>query len=347
MTVNAKTVISVDAMGNDRELETILSGIAICLKKRPETHFLLFGNEADLKQKLQKFRHISKNVTLCPCKTVVTMDQSPSDALRNGKESSMWGAINAVAEGRVKTAVSCGNTGALMAISTFLLDRLPNVRRPAIAVLWPSLSQQKYNLLLDAGAGITADPNDLEKFAYLGALFAKLAFSLPHPRVGILNIGVENHKGLNSIKKANNMLQNMPPNDCFEYIGFVEGNEIPQDRADVIVTDGFSGNIALKTAEGTAEVIGKMIKDAFSNSLLSKFAFLFAITSMNRLKRRIDPRRANGGVFLGLNGTIIKSHGAADKIGFASALELAIRVDQNALGEKMSETLAETQGVAI
>jgi len=339
MAGRVQTVISVDAMGGDEGPTTVVKGLRKASRKHPKVKFLLHGPEDKLRPAVAKQRNLAKRVEICDAPNIIEMTDEPAAAVRNRQNTSMFNAIEAVREGRANTVVSCGNTGALMAISSVTLKRQAGVKRPAIAVFWPSLTPQMYNVVLDVGADIRADADDLCTFASMGSAFARSAFQIDRPRVGLLNIGTEHHKGRKEVKQASEMLQENPDNPSFEYIGFIEGGDIASEHVDVVVTDGFAGNVALKTAEGTAQVIGKMLRAAFAHSPFSRVASIFAMTSMARLKRRIDPRYANGGVFLGLNGTVIKSHGGADSTGVAAALDLAIRLDQSHFNHYVAEEL--------
>ena len=236
--------------------------------------------------------------------------------------------------------ISCGNTGALMALAMLVLRKTPGVNRPAIAVLWPSLNTSGYNILLDAGADVRADAEDLLKYAVMGASYARNALDLTRPRVGLLNVGVEEHKGRPELHEATDLIAAASGPGDFEFIGYVEGSEMASARVDVIVTDGFTGNIALKTGEGTAASIRGLLKEAFSYSTLSRIGALFAFTSLGRLSKRIDPRRVNGGVFLGLNGTVIKSHGSADATGVSAAIKLAFTLADIGFAEKLAARVA-------
>jgi glycerol-3-phosphate acyltransferase PlsX len=252
----------------------------------------------------------------------------------------MWSALQAVKAGESPVVISCGNTGALMALAMLALRKAPGIDRPAIAVLWPSLNTQGYNVLLDAGADIRADSDDLLKFAVMGASYARNALGLTRPRVGLLNVGTEEHKGRSELHEAAELIGATAPTSDFEYIGYVEGVDMPSDRVDVVVTDGFTGNVALKTGEGTARRIQGLLKEAFSSSSLSRIGALFALTSLKRLQKRIDPRRANGGVFLGLNGTVIKSHGAADATGVSAAIKLAFTLAEHGFNQRLAARVA-------
>lgn len=248
----------------------------------------------------------------------------------------MWSAIEAVRANEASVAVSCGNTGALMALSMIRLRKLPGVKRPAIAVLYPSSNQQGFNVLLDVGADIKADADDLLRFALMGMSYARNGLDLPRPRVGLLNVGTEEHKGRTELKEAYDLIRDQREIAGFEFVGFVEGGDISGDMCDVIVTDGFTGNVAIKTGEGTASLVGARLSEAFKFTPLSRLASLLAYPSLRRLKKKIDPRRVNGGVFLGLNGTVVKSHGAADATGVSSAIKLAAQLAEIQFTDKLA-----------
>ncbi|KAG1715507.1 Phosphate acyltransferase [Nymphon striatum] len=265
---------------------------------------------------------------------------NPVHVMRHGKDTSMWSTIEAVRAGDATVAVSCGNTGALMALSMVRLRKLPGVNRPAIAILWPSRNPHGFNVMLDVGADIRADAHDLLQYALMGASYARNGLDLARPRIGLLNVGTEEHKGRAELKEAHELISANADVANFEFVGFVEGGDIPGDRVDVIVTDGFTGNVALKTGEGTASLIGDLLRQAFKYSPLSRLASLLAYTSLQRLKKRIDPRRVNGGVFLGLNGTVVKSHGSADATGVSAAVKLAFQLAQSGFGDKLAARVA-------
>jgi glycerol-3-phosphate acyltransferase PlsX len=268
------------------------------------------------------------------------MDDKPSQVVRNGKGTSMWSAIEAVRDGSASVAVSCGNTGALMALSMIRLRKLPGVNRPAIAVLYPSSNPQGFNVLLDVGADIKADADDLLRFALIGMSYARNGLDLPRPRVGLLNVGTEEHKGRTELKEAYELIRAQHDVAGFEFVGFVEGGDISGDVCDVIVTDGFTGNVAIKTGEGTANLVGARLREAFQFTPLSRLASLLAYPSLRRLKKKIDPRRVNGGVFLGLNGTVVKSHGSADATGVSSAIKLAAQLADIQFTDKLAARVA-------
>ncbi|MDA9324439.1 phosphate acyltransferase PlsX [Amylibacter sp.] len=341
ITTNHKNIIiSVDAMGGDNGPAAIVSGMANSAKTNINLRFIVNGNKTILNQLISK-RKILKNICeIRHSKDIISMDDKPTHAMRNGKESSMWGTIEAVKNKDAHAAVSCGNTGALMAISTIRLRKLPGVYRPAIAILWPSSNSLGFNFMLDVGADIRADAPDLLKYALMGASYARNGFGLVRPRVGLLNVGTEEHKGRLELKEANDLISESVENGEYEYVGFVEGNDIPSNRVDVIVTDGFTGNIALKTGEGTASMIGAAMRESFKATFLSKLCAIFAIVPLKRFSKKIDPRRKNGGVFLGLNGTVVKSHGAADATGITAAINLAIQLAEMSFNEKLAARVA-------
>jgi glycerol-3-phosphate acyltransferase PlsX len=274
---------------------------------------------------------------------VVTMSDKPSQVMRHGDGTSMWSAIESVKQGEAKVAVSCGNTGALMAVAMIRLRKLPGVNRPAIACLWPSRNPGGFNVMLDVGADIKAEPEDLLQYATMGAAYARNGLDLARPRVGLLNVGTEEHKGRAELKIAHDRMTAAQDAAGFEFVGFVEGGDIPSSRVDVIVTDGFTGNIALKTGEGTAKLVSELLREAFSASLLSRFAALLALGSLKRLQKRIDPRRVNGGVFLGLNGTVVKSHGSADETGVSAAIRLAAQLARSGFNDRLAARLASAE----
>jgi glycerol-3-phosphate acyltransferase PlsX len=279
-------------------------------------------------------------VEIVHAQDVVTMEDKPSHVMRHGKGTSMWSTLQAVRENRATVAVSCGNTGALMALSVLILRRLPGVIRPAIAVYWPSRNPQGFNVMLDVGADVRADAQDLLQYAMMGGSYARNGLGLKRPRIGLLNVGTEEHKGRAELKEAHELIGKYSRLADFDFVGFVEGSDIPGSKTDVIVTDGFTGNVALKTGEGTARMVGDLLREAFRFSIWSRLASLLALTSLKRLRKRIDPRRVNGGVFLGLNGTVVKSHGGADATGVAAAVGLAVRLAQSGFSEKLAARVA-------
>ncbi|MFS4582817.1 phosphate acyltransferase PlsX [Phaeobacter sp. C3_T13_0] len=335
-----RIVISVDAMGGDAGPAVVVAGIAMSADKNPDLGFILHGPEDQLKPLVAKKRILKGRVEFRDARDVVTMDDKPSQVMRNGKGTSMWSALDSVKQGEAAGAVSCGNTGALMALSMLRLRKLPGVNRPAIAILWPSRNPQRFNVMLDVGADVRADAQDLLQYALMGTSYVRNSMDIDYPRVGLLNVGTEEHKGHADLKEAFGLISDHAENGNFEFVGFVEGSDIPGDTADVIVTDGFTGNVAIKTGEGTASLMRITLREAFEYSILSKIAALLAMTSLKRLSKRLDPRRVNGGVFLGLNGTVVKSHGGADATGVSAAVKLAFRLAQQGFAEKLAARVA-------
>ncbi|WP_245510618.1 phosphate acyltransferase PlsX [Antarcticimicrobium sediminis] len=337
-----KIVISVDAMGGDAGPGVVVSGMAESATKNPDIRFILHGPEEALRKLVARRRILAGRVSFRDVADVVTMDDKPSHVMRNGKSTSMWSTLEAVRKGEAHGAVSCGNTGALMALSMLCLRKLPGVSRPAIAVLWPSRNVQGFNVMLDVGADVRADAQDLLQYALMGASYARNGMNLKRPRIGLLNVGTEQHKGRAELKQAHALISRFADQANFDFVGFVEGRDIPGNVADVIVTDGFTGNVAVKTGEGTASLVSELLRESFRHSLLSRMASVLAITSLLRLKKRIDPSRVNGGVFLGLNGTVVKSHGGADATGVSSAIKLAFQLAQSGFSERLAARVAST-----
>jgi phosphate acyltransferase len=332
-----KVRIALDAMGGDHGPAVVVAGAELALTRHPETEFLFFGNTALMAPLVDARPSLKSASKLIHTDIAVRMEDKPSQALRYGRwKSSMWLAIDAVKKGDADVAVSGGNTGALMAMSKFNLKTLPGIERPAIAALWPTLRGE--SVVLDLGASIGADADHLVDLAVMGAAMARILFGLDRPSVGLLNIGVEEAKGLEPVREASAVLreQKLPGLD---YHGFVEGNDIGQGKVDVVVTEGFAGNIALKTAEGTARQMAEYLKGAMTRTLWARIGYLFARSAFRELRERMDTRKSNGGVFLGLNGIVIKSHGSTDAEGFAAAIGLGHGVIRDELLAKITAAL--------
>ncbi len=338
--MTGRIVVSVDAMGGDQGAVAVISGMDDSLAQCPDLEFLVHGPRSALEPLLAKRPRLLARTTICDSTGVVKMEDKPSQVMRHGQDTSMWSTLEAVRDGRAQAAVSCGNTGALMAVSMIRLRKLAGVNRPAIACLWPSRAAQSFAVMLDVGADIKAEAEDLLQYALMGASYARNGLGVARPRVGLLNVGTEEHTGRAELKQAQDLIAATAETGGFDYIGFVEGGDLPSGRVDVIVTDGFTGNIALKTGEGTAKLVGEFLREAFNATLLSRFAALLALGSLKRLRVRIDPRRVNGGVFLGLNGTVVKSHGSADATGVSAAIQLARRLAASGFTERLSARLA-------
>ena len=321
-------IISIDAMGGDYAPNIVINGIEYFLRHEGQgrrARFLLHGDEAQLTPLLSKNPRTRERAEILHTDKTISMEDKPSHALRKGKGSSMWNTIAAVKAGRAEIAVSAGNTGALMAMSKLQLRMKRGVQRPAIAASWPR--HDGMCVVLDVGANVECDAAQLTEFAVLGEAYYHAIYKKDRPSVGLLNVGTEDLKGNTVIKAAHERLSQSQLD--LNYVGYVEGNDISFGGADVVVTDGFTGNIALKTAEGTAKLIGAFFKEALNGSIWSKFTTALNLMALRRLKKRIDPRRVNGGVFLGLNGVVIKSHGGTDTIGFANALNIAIELAES------------------
>jgi len=312
----APRTISLDAMGGDEGAAVVVPGAAIALENHPDVTFILFGDEMRIAPHLEKFPALAERSRIVHADTVVEMQDKPSQAVRRGRGSSMWLAVEAVQKGEADCVVSAGNTGALMVMSKLILKSMPGIERPAIAGLWPTLEGPC--IVLDLGANVGATAVQLADFALMGAAMARAVLHIDRPRVGLLNIGVEEIKGVEEVKQAHAWLKE---NDlAIDYRGFIEGDQISLGIADVIVVEGFAGNIALKTAEGTAKQMAAWMREALTSSLPARLGALLAQTGLRALKERMDTRRFNGGPFLGLNGIAIKSHGGTDAVGFASAI---------------------------
>ncbi len=330
-------------MGGDSGPNVVIPGAELAAIRHPTFRFLLFGDQAVISPLLDKYPRLKARAEIRHSDVAIGMDEKPSQALRHGRgKSGMWQTINAVATGEAHAAVSAGNTGALMAMSRFILKTLPGISRPAIAAIWPTLRGE--SIVLDVGATIGADASQLVEFAIMGEAMARCLFGLTRPTVGLLNIGVEEVKGLEQVRDAAKLLREMKL--PMEYAGFVEGDDIGKGTVDVVVTEGFTGNIALKTAEGTAKQVATFLKLVLNRTLMSRIGALFASGAFQALRDRMDPRKHNGGVFAGLNGVVVKSHGGTDELGFATAIDVAIEMVRNGLVNKIAEDMAEVAAIS-
>jgi glycerol-3-phosphate acyltransferase PlsX len=333
----SKVRIAVDAMGGDVGPAVVVPGAAISLRRHPDTEFLLFGNRAAIEPELDRQAALKAASRVIHTDVAVRNEDKPSQALRRGrKTSSMWLAIDAVKRGEADAAVSAGNTGALMAMARFNLRMMEGIDRPASAAVWPTLRGE--SVVLDVGASIGGDAKHLATLAVLGSAMARVLFDLERPTVGLLNIGVEEVKGIEEVREAAELLRalNLPD---LEFIGFVEGDGIGKGAADVIVAEGFSGNIALKAAEGTARQIAEYLRSAMRRTWRSRIGYLFARSAFEALREKMDPGKRNGAVFLGLTGIVIKSHGGTDAEGFASAVDVGYDMVRYDLLTKINQTL--------
>lgn len=335
-------VISIDAMGGDHAPQAIIEGVGMAVKKNPDVFFFLYGNEEKLAALTTYYKIPETRFKIHPTTDVVKSDDKPSVAIRSGRESSMWKAIMSVRNGYSKAVVSAGNTGALMAMSKICLGTQAGIDRPAIAAILPSLTGPV--VALDLGANAECNSQNLVEFAIMGDVFYRIMFKEEKPSVGLLNIGSEDTKGRDEIREAAAVLKGL--GDKMNFYGFIEGNDIGLGTTNVVVTDGFSGNVALKTIEGTAKFITTTLKQIIKKSVLSKLGFLLAIPALKSLKKKMDPRVYNGAMFLGLNGISVKSHGGADAFAFYNAVNAAINLAQGDLCSKIKSELEHVMEVA-
>jgi phosphate acyltransferase len=328
--------IAIDAMGGDIGPEMVIPSLDLIAARHPGWRFLLFGDTAKIEPILPRLHLARSAIEVRHAAVSIAMDDKPSQALRRGRgKSSMWLSIDAVRDGQAQVALSAGNTGALMAMATVILRTMAGIKRPAIAAIWPTLRGE--SVVLDVGATIDVDAEQLVSFAIMGEAMARCLFLIERPTVGLLNIGVEEVKGNEVVRDAGRMLRQakLP----IEYYGFVEGDDMGKGTVDVVVTEGFTGNIALKTAEGTAQQLMTYLRSALKRTLLSQLGAFLAKGAFDALRDKMDPKRHNGGVFLGLNGIVVKSHGATDAFGFAAAADLAIEMARNSVIEKIAADL--------
>lgn len=333
--MTATLPIALDAMGGDKAPESVIQGARLVLKANPEVSFIFFGREPVIAPLIARHRSLAAVSQIVHTDSVIAMDEKPSIALRSGRKSSMRLALDAVSSGQACAMVSAGNTGALMATAKFALKTLPGIYRPAITATVPSRTHPV--VLLDMGANIDCTADNLVQFAMMGDAYARAVLGLENPKVGLLNVGSEDMKGHDEVKDAHKMLRsgNIPVN----YHGFVEGNDILEGTTDVVVTDGFTGNIALKTAEGASRLIYGALKEAYSSSAMAKLGYLLARPAIRIALRRFDPRKLNGAILLGLNGIAVKSHGGADAKSFANAINVAIQLVQHDVNAKITDEL--------
>lgn len=331
-------VLSIDVMGGDDAPDIVVQGIEYFLKhsgKNRKARFLLHGDEAEIERLLKKAPQTRERSEVHHTETMVEMDANPVKALRRGRGTSLWNAVNSVKTGEARIAVSAGNTGALMAISKYILKMRDGVQRPALAGIWPRPVGNC--IVLDVGANIECDPSHLCEFAVLGEAYFRALYGKEKPSVGLLNNGTEDIKGTPTVKETHSRLSTL--DFGLNYAGYVEGNEISIGNVDVIVTDGYTGNIALKTAEGTAKLVGGFVKNALSGNIISKIFSALNGVAILKLKSRMDPRKVNGAVFLGLNGIVVKSHGGTDPIGFANALNVAMGLAESNFQDEIERSL--------
>ena len=336
--MSGNVAIALDAMGGDHGPSVVVAGAELSLARHPDAELVFFGDQAVLEPLLAMRPKLRDAARIVHTDVAVKMDDKPSQALRYGRwKSSMWLAIDAVKKHEADVVVSAGNTGALMAMARFNLKMIKGIERPAIAAIWPTLKGE--SVVLDVGASIGADEAHLVNLAAMGSAMARVLFDIERPTVGLLNIGVEEVKGLEAVREAGRILrEGQFPH--FDYHGFVEGDDIGKGVVDVVVTEGFAGNIALKAAEGTARQFGQYLRSAMNRTLAARLGYLLARQAFRTLRDKMDPQKTNGGTFLGLNGIVIKSHGSADAEGFASAIDLGYDMVRYELLAKIGESMA-------
>jgi glycerol-3-phosphate acyltransferase PlsX len=333
-----KVRIALDAMGGDHGPPVVLPGAELSLTRHPDTEFILVGDRAIMDPLLERLPRLKAKSRVVHTDVAIRMDDKPSQALRRGRwKSSMWLALEAVKRGEADVVVSAGNTGALMAMARFSLKMIEGVERPAIAAVWPTTRGE--SVVLDVGASIGADEYHLINHAAMGSAMARVLFDIERPTVGLLNVGVEEIKGLEQVREAGRILRagHFPH---FEYHGFVEGDDIGKGTVDVVVSEGFAGNIALKAAEGTARQFAQYLRAAMNRTWSARLGYFLARQAFRTLRDKMDPRKSNGGVFLGLNGIVIKSHGGADAEGFAAATDIGYDMVRYDLLAKIGESVA-------
>lgn len=326
-------------MGGDRAPDVVIAGADMARARHADLHFMLFGDQAAIAPLVEARAGFGQQVEIVHTPDRVKPDAKPSQVLRHGRKSSMGLAIEAVKDGRADAVVSAGNTGALMALAKFGLKTLPGIERPAICSLMPT--RRRETVFLDLGANAECDAENLVQFAVMGEVFAREVLGIEKPTVGLLNIGTEDLKGNDTIRQAAAALRDssLP----IEFRGFVEGTDLTNGTTDVVVTDGFTGNVALKVAEGTAGLYTHFLKQAFESSLLSKLGYLFAKGALDGLRQRLDPRLYNGAMFLGLNGVVVKSHGGTDALGFANAINVAVDLVQQGTNQRITAELSKLE----
>lgn len=333
--MSTPTVISIDGMGGDHAPEIIVRGIAMARERHPRIKFLIFGDEALLKPLVAREAILSDCCEIRHCPDRITGDAKPSQAIRTGRNSSLWKSIEAVKAGEAAAIVSAGNTGALMAMSKLIMRTLPGIDRPAICALFPTMRGE--TAMLDLGANAQCDARNLVEFAVMGECFARALLGIERPTIGLLNIGSEDLKGTDTLKEAAGILKSSHLD--IEFHGFVEGDDITKGTVDVVVTDGFTGNVSLKTAEGTAKLFSQFLKNAIKSSFLAQIGMLLAKPVIMQVMARTDPRKYNGALFVGLNGVAVKSHGGTDGFGFANAVGVAYDMIARDLNRRIGQEL--------
>ena len=329
--MNNKVKIAIDAMSGENSPKKVIDGIEFYLKKNKDNFFYLYGDKILLNEQISRTKLVNQYSEIINTKDVILDNESPLTAAKRGKESSMWKTIESLKEKRAQVSLSAGNTGALLVMSRLLLNTINGISKPALAALWPN--QKNMNVVLDLGANIECDEKNLSDFASMGSALFRALFSNQKPKIALLNVGLEEIKGNDILKKTYSILKNNKIKN-FDFSGYIEGNHIMDGNIDVIITDGFTGNIALKTAEGTSNFITKNLKDS-----LNKFSMLLSYYSLKKFKDKLDPRKYNGAILLGLESPVVKSHGSTDAIGFAHSIDVCSKIVRANLIEKIKSNL--------
>tara|TARA_E500000178_G_scaffold346633_1_gene398567 strand:+ start:669 stop:1703 length:1035 start_codon:yes stop_codon:yes gene_type:complete len=338
--MSKKISIAIDAMGGDNSPDKTIEGIKIFLnnyKNKNDFIINIFGKKKEIQEKLLQYKVSSNLINIFDAENVISNEESPLTAIKNSKNTSMWKCIHHQIEGKSDISLSAGNTGVLLIISRMILKMMDGVSKPALAGLWPN--QKGMNVVLDLGANIECDDQNLIDFAELGAALYKSLFPEDKPCVSLLNIGSEEIKGTEVLKLASTRLKSLSNENNFIYKGYLEGNEIMNGESNVIVTDGFTGNIALKTAEGTAKFITRNLKNTLTENLITKISLVFSYRALKKFKDRLDPRKYNGAIFLGLNGPVVKSHGGTDSLGFYHSIDLCYKIIKGDLMSQIKSNL--------
>ncbi len=343
--MNKKIAIAIDAMGGDNSPEKTIQGVGFFLKRNSEKNDFvlnLFGDEKKINNELSKFKISTSNIKIIHTESVVSDDETPLTAIKNSKNTSMWNCIQSQIQGDSDISLSAGNTGVLLVISRMILKMIDEVSKPALAGLWPN--KKGMNVVLDLGANIECDDINLVDFAELGSALYKSLFPNDQPLVSLLNIGSEEIKGTEVLKKSYKKLNDLSSDKNFIFNGYIEGNKIMDGNTNVIVTDGFTGNIALKTAEGTAKFLTDNLKKTLTENLLTKISLIFSYFSLKKFKNKLDPRKYNGAILLGLNGPVVKSHGGTDALGFYYSIDLCYKIIKGKLMEEIKNNLNHLKG---
>ena len=341
-----KISIAIDAMGGDNSPDKTIEGVKLFLEKnKSNKDFILniFGKLSEIEKKLEKHNIKSDQVKLINSEKVVSDEESPMSAVKNSKNTSMWNCIQHQLDGKSDISLSAGNTGVLLVISRMILKMINEVSKPALAGLWPN--KNGMNVVLDLGANIECNDQNLVDFAELGSALFKSLYPEEQPKVSLLNVGSEEMKGTDMLKVASKRLKDLSSEENFIYNGYIEGNHIMSGDSNVIITDGFTGNIALKTAEGTAKFITKSLKNSLTENIITRLSLLFSYFSLKRFKEKLDPRKYNGAIFLGLNGPVVKSHGGLDSVGFYHSIDLCYKIVKGDLMAEIKKNLKHSKSV--